>query len=693
MFRINEVVRYENKLYRILASLTDEIVWIPLDSDSAFPFLVSKNELVASIDTEMLTRVQDPFEHVVYLSPEKGTVAQRKRDHNHELILPLITEPFFYIPKVRSAIVNRIIENSGSTKQTLYRLTRRYWQRGQTPNALIPDYKNSGGKGNKRIATGKKLGRPRKYQPGIGSIVDEDIERMFRTVIDRYLLTDKKHTFAYALRKFQSLYQTHYPDVSESEIPTRWQMMHFYKREYGKVEEIRGRSTKIAYAKDIRPLISTANTQVLGPGSRYEIDATIADIYLVSDSERANIVGRPIIYMVIDVFSRMVAGFYVGFENPSYVAAMQALVMAMTDKVAFCKKYGVPIKEQEWPVIGLPDAILADRGELLGYQIESLERNFSVRIENTPPYRGDAKGIVEREFRTLQADFKPFVPGVVAGNKIKKHGERDYRLEACLTVTDFTAIILASVLIHNQSHILEKYDRDIDIPSDLPMTPLSLWNWGIQNRTGQLRVVSEDALKVSLLPRVRATVSTLGVCVFGVYYTSSEIVKQGWMHRSKDVSRPQTLYAAYDPRNADHVFLFPKKNSAEFWVCELAQRSRGFAGCSFWDVWLVSDEQKKAKAKSRNMSQPKRRELDEFIESKLRSAKKMQHGETDLSNRERIAGIRTNRKKAKEAERQKTAYSPKKPKREQSGVVIPLASQQEDLSYPGFVDELFDEDD
>ena len=213
------------------------------------------------------------------------------------------------------------------------------------------------------------------------------------------LLTDKKHSFAYALRKFQSLYQTHYPDVPESEIPTNWQMMHFYKREYGQVEKIRGRSTKIAYAKDVRPLTSTANTQVLGPGSRYEIDATIADIYLASDSERANIVGRPVVYMVIDVFSRMVAGFYVGFENPSYVAAMQALVMAMTDKVEYCKKYGIAIKEQDWPVVGLPDAVLADRGELLGYQIESLERNFSVRIENTPPYRGDAKEIyLERLF-------------------------------------------------------------------------------------------------------------------------------------------------------------------------------------------------------------------------------------------------------------------------------------------------------
>ena len=127
---------------------------------------------------------------------------------------------------------------------------------------------------------------------------------------------------------------------------------------------------------------STANSQVLGPGSRYEIDATIADTYLVSDSDSVNIVGRPVIYMIIDVFSRMVAGFYIGFENPSYPAAMQALYMAVVDKVEYCRELGFDIGSEDWPSVGLPDAILADRGELLGHQIESLESNFSVRIEN-----------------------------------------------------------------------------------------------------------------------------------------------------------------------------------------------------------------------------------------------------------------------------------------------------------------------
>lgn len=54
--------------------------------------------------------------------------------------------------------------------------------------------------------------------------------------------------------------------------------------------------------------------ETIGPGSRYQIDATIGDVYLVSEYNRNQIIARPIIYVVIDVFSRMITGVYVGLE-------------------------------------------------------------------------------------------------------------------------------------------------------------------------------------------------------------------------------------------------------------------------------------------------------------------------------------------------------------------------------------------
>lgn len=692
MFRINEVLEYEQERFRVLSQFIDGVVWISIDDESDFPRVIDLDSLEHAIHEGALRRVDDPYSYLMLSSPEKGSIAQVKRDQNYELISPIIRLEEYYQPKQRAKAVESVLSENKTTKQTIYRLIRRYWQRGQIVNALLPDYKNSGAKGKKRIPGEKKLGRPRKYD-GIGVNVDEFIEKLFRIAIQKYLLTDKGYSFPYAHRRFKDMYETYFPDVPEEEMPTNWQMKHFYQREYSQVEKIKNRVSRNTYNKDIRPLTGTANMHALGPGSRYEIDATIADIYVVSDINRSWIVGRPVVYIVIDVFSRLVVGCYIGFENPSYVAAIQAIQVAMTDKVALCHQFNLDISSDEWPAIGLPDAILADRGELLGYQIENLEKSFSVRIENTPPFRGDAKGIVERNFKTLQADFTPFAPGVVTGDKVKKRGGKDYRLDAKLSISDFKEIILSSILYHNQYHVLKKYDRAADMPVDLPSVPLELWNWGVQNRTGRLRTAPETSVRLSLLPRAEATVSELGICLFGIYYTCQEAIAEGWMHRAKNVSRPEKLMVAYDPNAADEIYLFPVRNSAEYWICKLSERSREFVNCSFWEVWQRQEQKKATTAKSKARADKHKRDHERRVIEKIKQAEKLSPDTANISITERISAIRPNRKAELQKEREN-----RKPKEQtdlkDSAEIIPLPSATEnDYNYPSFVDELFDDED
>ena len=171
MFRVNEVLHFDAEKYRVLKLLQDHLVWIKVEDEDevSFPSLALQNELEAAIIDESLTRIDDPYEELSYLSPEQGTAAYVKRESNYQLIKPLISAPDFYDPKVRSHIIQAIIKEKGSTKQTLYRLARRYWQRGQTPNALLPDYKNSGGKGKKAAFFRQETGKTKRVHAGGGS--------------------------------------------------------------------------------------------------------------------------------------------------------------------------------------------------------------------------------------------------------------------------------------------------------------------------------------------------------------------------------------------------------------------------------------------------------------------------------------------------------------------------------------------
>ena len=651
MLRINDVYQYQDLSIRILKILSEHIVWIEINDVKALPEIISKTELFHAIESFEVFRIEDPFQDIAFIQPEKDSTFQRKRDENYNLIKNIVDHEQFYIPSARSSLINEIINSKKSTKQTIYRLLRQYWQRGQTPNALIPNYQNSGAKGSKKVAS-QKLGRKRLHKEGTGAIITQEIERLFHLTISKYLLSNKKHTLKYANREFLKLYRTLHPDIPENEYPTLRQFQYFYHREYNQVTRLQKRSNDIEYSKDLRQLHSTVNTQVLGPGSRYEIDATIADIYLVSNLDRSRIIGRPTIYFVIDVFSRMVTGLYIGLENASYKTSIQALYCAFTDKVALCKKYGIDITYENWPCIGLPDAILADRAELFGHQVENLEKSFSIRLENAPPYRGDLKPIVESRFKLIQAEFKPFAKGVVQDVITKKRGGKDYRLDATLNLDEFTKIILLSVLKYNQFHQINNYDRDIDLPHDLPAVPMALWNWGIQHRTGKLRTASDQAVYVALLPREKATLSNRGLKIFGVTYTCPELYEKGWLHRQNTINRPKFLYAAYDPSNAEKIYVFYEQSSLKYWEATISDYSREFKGYSFWEVWQINSVQKKTFEKQNIKNNLAQSELEQKIMDIIQQAS----SETPLSTqsqKSRISEIRSNRTHEKELERSK----------------------------------------
>lgn len=693
MLRINDVVAHGQARYRVLLISDGSYTWIDIDSGCTLPERIPISQVEAEILSETLRKVDDPYGNLASQLPEQGSISQQIRDQRFAVIEALIKHSDIVRRRGRGALIKEAADRSGVAPKTIYALLRQYWQRGGTPNALLPDYKHCGAKGKTRKNSRKKLGRPRSVSLGTGAKINADIERMFRIVLDRHYLTDKGRSLPYTHRRFEDMYEASYPDVEKTDFPTMAQLRFFYEREYLRAERIRLKANKIEYLKDIRPIHGTATASAHGPGARYEIDATIADIYLLS-ADRRKIIGRPTLYVVVDVYSRLIAGFYVGLENPSYATAVLALANAMTDKAQLCHAYGYEIASEDWPSVGLPDAILADRGELLGHQIEYLEQAFGVRIENTPPYRGDAKGIVERHFHTIQADFKPFAPGVVTGTIVKKRGGKDYRLDATLTLNDFTQIILGSILHRNLHAVLVKYDRDPDMPDTLSSVPISLWRWGIAHRSGRLRTVADEALKLALLPRVKVTVSDYGIRCFGAFYSCRELVASGWLHRTRQ-ERPNAMMAAYDPASADTIYVHPDSAQSDYWRCTLTDRSRQYRDQSMWELWASQKAQRKTIASAQLQERESKRNLDRRIQTTIDQAQRLRPASLGDSKAQALADMSKNRERAREMERKhhRSSAQPEGSKESKpTSQVISLQPKPEDGAFPDFLDVLFEDD-
>lgn len=103
------------------------------------------------------------------------------------------------------------------------------------------------------------------------------------------------------------------------------------------------------------------------------MDATLADIYLVSRTDRTSVIGRPNIYMAVDTATQLIAGIFVGFEGGEQ-AVLSCLCNAAENKVNYCKKYGINISSEEWPSQKLPSEIITDKGsEFTGNRVDRVE--------------------------------------------------------------------------------------------------------------------------------------------------------------------------------------------------------------------------------------------------------------------------------------------------------------------------------
>lgn len=667
----NDLLEYGEpnaKLIRILWLHPEKPVAIIIDVDTEYakPELIQVETLKDDLHygkARLLT--EDKF-----LTALKGmvlTVRMKEiRDNAWKTIKNLVNnEPYIYDPKWRGPKVIETAAEFSTSKPTVYKNLDRYWRRGQTSNALIPNYANCGVKGNERnFDVNVKRGRPRIYGDQVGFNIGADERRIFLVAEDRYYVTNKKFdrraAYDEMIRNFfcertidpETGRITHIPNVNVATTgnPTYEQFDYWLNKDSNRLETKRKRLTSKIYDLNMRGLLGTSNAQVWGPGARYQIDATIADVYLVSRLDRNKIIGRPVLYVVIDVFSRMIVGIYVGLEGPSWVGAMMALANTASDKQAFCKKFGRNIKPHEWPCHHLPANILGDKGEIEAAIIETLMNNFHVDIENAASYRADWKGIVEQRFKLLPPKFKPFVPGYIDVD-YRARGGKDYRLDAVLDLDQFTQIIIECLLYYNNEHEINGYDKDRDLAADnISPVPSELWEWGIANSSGCLRRYPEDLVRFSLLPVDNATVTLNGIKFKGSFYTCQKALEERWFDRARQY-KSWGVKVSYDPRDFDVIYLNDLHAPLKFYPCQMTDKSRANAQLSLWEIEQQQQADKHNSAKRQPQEQLAKSDLSANIEKIVTDAV-IQKGEpSTASAASRTKNIRTNRAEEKQANR------------------------------------------
>lgn len=654
----------EDELYRVLwiSPKGEFVYWIGLKSSSRIPKQAEMSTLISCLEGGRLAEYEEPFSY-----PQELTLQEKEqRDRIWRMMeTALLDEPGIYDRRGRRCHLERIEEATGIKKQNLYAYLARYWKGGKTPNAFIPEYKKRGARGKQRIGTGKRLGRPSHTESAFGKTLDENDLHNFEKAVKKYYLTRKELSFQATYEKMLSdSYSVAVKDIGGTErwqllppgeVPSIRQFRYWYQKNRNLRTEIQKRKGDAKYELTSRSVLGKSDYGQIGPGSKYQIDATVGDIYLVSQFDRSSIIGRPVMYFVVDVFSRMVTGMYIGLEGPSWVGAMMAISNAASDKVAYCQEYGISITEEEWPCRHIPAVILGDRGEMESKNADSLVSMLGIRIENAPPYRADLKGIIEQHFRTINTNATVFLPGRVKPDMAERGG-KDYRLDAKLDIRQFTAIIIKCVLYYNNSHYMESFEKNSQMmEAGVEAVPLKLWTWGCRCCPGSLRVFPEEKVKLALMPTENASITGRGVRFKGLYYSSQEMVDGLWFEKARSKGSYR-LKVSYDPRDMGKIYVWDKGNETPL-SCYLLDWGKKYTGKQLGEVQYEQEKEKREKRRYQAQETEAKINLGREIDSIIRDAEKQSSMPENRTKSEQLAGIRENRKEEREQIRKQEAFT------------------------------------
>jgi putative transposase len=661
------------------------LVTIDVFAKDALPLLRPYDEVARGIERgDLRVPETDPFAALRRAEADIAEKHRQRRDVAWELIGEMVESgdvDFLINPTVRGRRIAVVMAATRRTKRTIYKYLRRFWQGGQIKNALLPGFEKCGGRGKRRMVEAgrehdaSKLGRrsalAKVSTSRIGVRLSADIERKFERGIRKFYENTSKRSLIKAFKK--TLGAFFYVDVQlkdgvpgpilppAEQLPTFEQFRHWYETVFRDVKrEHEKRHGRLGHALTGRELTGDSTRLASGPGSVFQIDATLADVYLVSSLDRTRIVGRPVIYVCIDVYSRMITGIAVLLEGPSWVGAMLALDNVVADKVEYCAKYGIKITEDQWPSRHLPDALTADRGEFEGYDATNLANSFGIRVENTAAYRGDWKGIVERRHGRANERIIHFLPGAV--HKRRQRGEPDPRLDAMLTLDEFHRVIIFDVLAYNQHHYMESYKKDgFQIADHVEPYPLEIWQWGIARRSGKPPEWTRDIVRLNVLPQKTVSVTPHGIQFErDIYYTCDTAVREGWFDRAR-IRGNWKVKVSYDPRTLDNIYL-RTDGGRGLEQCRLTPASKTFKNSDLYTALDYFELERQAAEASRSRTFQADVDLDAQCDHVVAEAREKtlaaQRKAGAQSKRSRIGQIRENRAAERQYERDRTAWQP-----------------------------------
>lgn len=482
------------------------------------PVVVSVIEFLHQIDSGNIKEVQCTPAQVninTLSKAAKKKVEQRKKiigmmTANDELIF----NPLLMLEKIRDCA-----KTNGVSDRNVRRILYDYYAGGQNEFALIPQFQNCGGPAKEQKPGTAKCGRKSTSPHSKSRVALPIIRKQLQEGIEKHYLPGKKTIHQAFVDTLKDHFRRKDADLSSEQLsdilvpedlqPSIWQFRHMIRKiekENGKRLAIPGRMRQLPKVMESRGL---ATDHVLGPGHRFEIDASKLQIQLVSRYGRTKLVGTPSLYIIVDVWSSAIVGYCISHENFSWTMAASALSNAFSEKQKLFERLGMSYTNDDWPCHHLPSNLMADRAELITDKSKNVP-NIGINVEIAAAMCPEMKGTVEEKFSEIKHKHPYRLPGKYAKGPGRR--EKDGKDDAVLTIDELEKILVEIILdLNNQPVAHTRIPPAFIEDGETNISRIGLYAWGIKSKPGFTRMLSEEEYKYYLLTPDSGSLSPSGI--------------------------------------------------------------------------------------------------------------------------------------------------------------------------------------
>lgn len=607
VIRRGDIYRIEEDEWRVFIAKAKMVAVINVNTHEIRK--IKTNIFIEHVKDKLYESVSKEADHSYTVLPEEMEIVNKRADILDSII---IEEE----ERIERLLTKRMPKNKFDTKAILLGVSKRQLRR------MLLSYLLSGRNKFSLVDQRKNNSRPKNSHSKDYENPRNDVDEILKYGLKMFVKYGKPGQAYDAVLRRYFREPVEAPDGSsvkmvtlpEEERSVSYKMLYNYIRKHTEDYSCKGKDERDKQNNN-RQLVGNSRTGVYELGQIVEADEMELGCYVVDQNDGETVLGKAVVYCMVEVLSGICIGAYVSLENNSMRGFQQVFLSLLEPHKNQTKGYNIDYDEEDWPSMIVPNEIRCDRGsEYMSKAYSKAMGELGIRNTPVPPGCGSLKGVVESFNGLVQTYLKAqlknngYIEDKYRGGDLAKGA-------ACLTLEEIRGLVYQSVILYNRRVFEGLIDKKY-VDNNVSPTPKGIFAYEkAHGRAGDPTNVN-DATRPAYLFAMLAkeeekrkfTWNRRKGIVYTFYKTELRFYSQEpwFLDILKDEPHPEDIEVRYNVDDIRNVYIRYKKEIHRVPLAEKIEQQYTYADLT-WDEY---DECIRKKRDSKVMKEAKQVYLD-----------------------------------------------------------------------------------